>query len=495
MERNILTLGLEMTNLTFYGGVNEIGGNKILIEDKGTRIFLDFGMSFGTANKYFSEFLQPRKCNGLGDFIEFGLIPDLKGLYRQDFLKHMGRPSEDLEIQGLLLSHAHADHASYINHLREDLEIHCSEETYHILKALNDTSSGGFNDITDMAVCFETHTGKKGETIRSRDIVFDRKYTPFKFKEKFQIDDIEVEPYRVDHSLSGATGYIIYTSSGTIVYTGDFRFHGRREKETVEFMEACKNTKPDLLIIEGTRVLEESSKKESEVEDEICGISSKAAGLSVCNWSIRDTDRMFSFLNAAKKLDKKLAISLKQAYLLEQLSMCHDSIAPRIDDDNIELYANRKSWGVIGNRDWCEKMRNEDYDSWERPYLDRAICHKDLRNHQDDYLMFCSNFDLKELIDIKPTEGSVYIKSVCEPFDAEMEIDWERIENWIKHFGMNISSTHVSGHASGLQLREFVGQVNPKTIIPIHTESAKTYEKWSKTVHVLKGAGESYDMN
>ena len=64
-----------MTNLTFYGGVNEVGGNKILIEDKGTRIFLDFRMSFGTANKYFSEFLQPRKCNGLGDFIEFGLIP------------------------------------------------------------------------------------------------------------------------------------------------------------------------------------------------------------------------------------------------------------------------------------------------------------------------------------------------------------------------------------------------------------------------------------
>ena len=50
--------------LTFYGGVNEIGGNKILLEDKDAKIFLDFGMSFGMANKYFSEFLQPRKCNG-----------------------------------------------------------------------------------------------------------------------------------------------------------------------------------------------------------------------------------------------------------------------------------------------------------------------------------------------------------------------------------------------------------------------------------------------
>ena len=41
-----------MTSLTFYGGVNEIGGNKILLEDKDAKVFLDFGMSFGQANKY-----------------------------------------------------------------------------------------------------------------------------------------------------------------------------------------------------------------------------------------------------------------------------------------------------------------------------------------------------------------------------------------------------------------------------------------------------------
>ena len=480
-----------MTKLTFYGAVNEIGGNKILLEDQQTKIFLDFGMSFGTVNKYFSEFLQPRKCSGLGDFIEFGLIPDLKGLYRSDFVKHMGRPKEDLEIHGLLVSHAHADHASYINHLHEDLPIFCSDETYHILKAINDTSSGGFGDITDLSVCFETHV-KDGKTIRSRGIKIDRKYTPFKFNKKFRIDEIEVEPYRVDHSLSGATGYIIHTSSGTIVYTGDFRFHGRRGKETLEFMNACKEAKPDVLIIEGTRVDSTSSKKESEVEDEISDISSKAKGLSICNWSVRDTDRMLSFLNVAKKLGKKLAISLKQAYLLDELAKCGDSVAPKSDDGNLQLYANRKGWGVIGDTKWCEKIRDEDYDSWERPYLDRAVCHKDIRANQGDYLMFCSNYDLKELVDIKPVEGSVYIKSVCEPFDAEMEMDWERVMNWISHFGISVNSTHVSGHASGLQLKEFVEQVNAKKVIPLHTENAKAFENWSKNVTILGTVGDSF---
>jgi len=35
-----------MASLTFYGGVNEIGGNKILLEDNGARVYLDFGQPF-----------------------------------------------------------------------------------------------------------------------------------------------------------------------------------------------------------------------------------------------------------------------------------------------------------------------------------------------------------------------------------------------------------------------------------------------------------------
>ena len=54
-----------MVKLTFFGGVNEIGGTKILLEDKETKIFLDFGMSFNESKKYYAEFLQPRTCNGL----------------------------------------------------------------------------------------------------------------------------------------------------------------------------------------------------------------------------------------------------------------------------------------------------------------------------------------------------------------------------------------------------------------------------------------------
>ena len=410
----------------------------------------------------------------------------------------MGRKTEDTDCQGVLLSHAHADHSSYIHHLREDIPIYCSEETNAILKALNDTASTSFSDLTELTPSFETYVTKQGKISRKTkrthpDMAIPRPFNLFKFGEKFTIDGIEIIPFNVDHSLPGATGYIIHTSSGTLVYTGDFSFHGRRGKKTEEFMEACKEAKPDVLIIEGTRVDEESSRKEVDLEDDVSAIATKSKGLTVCNWPVRDNDRMISFLNSAKRTDKTLTISLKQAYLIEQLNRCEGSTAPKLDDENLCLYALRKSWGLVGS-DWEKRLISQDYDKWESAYLNNAICYKDVLADQSKFMFFCTNFDLKELINIKPAEGSVYIKSVCEPFDTEMEIDWQRVENWINHFGMDLNTTHVSGHASGPQLKKFVEHVSPKMVIPVHTENAKIYGVWRDNVHLLKKVGESFEI-
>lgn len=76
-----------MTSLTFYGGVNEIGGNKILLEDKDTKVFLDFGKGFSRRAKFFEEYINPRTSNGIVDFLTMGLVPDITGVYRDDLMK------------------------------------------------------------------------------------------------------------------------------------------------------------------------------------------------------------------------------------------------------------------------------------------------------------------------------------------------------------------------------------------------------------------------
>ena len=76
-----------MTSLIFYGGVNEIGGNKTLLEDKDAKVFLDFGKSFSRRAKFFEEYISPRTSNGIVDFLTMGLIPDILGVYRDDLMK------------------------------------------------------------------------------------------------------------------------------------------------------------------------------------------------------------------------------------------------------------------------------------------------------------------------------------------------------------------------------------------------------------------------
>jgi ribonuclease J len=66
------------SKITFYGGVHEIGGNKFLVEDKGTKIFLYFGMQMAKVNIYFAEFVNPRICNGWETYLNFGHLSNLK---------------------------------------------------------------------------------------------------------------------------------------------------------------------------------------------------------------------------------------------------------------------------------------------------------------------------------------------------------------------------------------------------------------------------------
>ena len=121
-----------MIKLTFYGGINEIGGNKILLEDGDRRLFLDFGFPFKRYKLFYEEYMKPRSGTGLLDLLAMELLPPLEELYRNDLVAPgLWQRFQDsplyrrlTQIDGVLLSHAHLDHSGYISLIREDIPIY-----------------------------------------------------------------------------------------------------------------------------------------------------------------------------------------------------------------------------------------------------------------------------------------------------------------------------------------------------------------------------------
>lgn len=486
--------------ISFYGGVHEIGGNKFLVEDKGTRIFLDFGMQMGKVNQYYSEYLQPRDLNGMGDLFEFGLLPRLKGLYRQDYARHSGYGDEKEEtaFDAVLLTHAHLDHAAYVHYLRPDIPIYCSEATKLVMQALEDTGSD--EEYLTFKENFRFYRNKSGELSRATGAdnraEISRPINIIESGKKFYVDSIEVEPVAIDHSIPGVIGYILHTSEGSVACTADIRFHGRRKADSERFLERCASTSLSYLLCEGTRIAETNSKTELDVESEVKEIVDKTARLVVCTYPPRDLDRFLSFYNAAVELGRDLIIDLKQAYLLK---LFRDSgkckgLYPGPDDKHIKIHTPRKSWGLI-NKDIAQsstKQRDADYRIWEREFLDygNAVNCDEIAEKQRGVILFCSDYSLQSLIDIRPEKGSSYVRSLTEPFDDEMKFDEERVKRWIMHFGListeeEWNHVHVSGHGDGVQLKRLIDETHPKCLIPIHTEHEEYHKKWHDNVKTV----------
>lgn len=483
-------------NITPLGGVNEIGGNKILIEHKGTRIFLDFGMSFGQAGKYFSEFLNPRKCVALTDFFEFGLLPDISGIYRNDYLKHMGRSEEEKELDAVFLSHAHADHAQYIHFLKREIPVFCTKESKIILKSLEVTGSNTFSDLVTCCDAFTFYTNTKGSesrvTRKTKDYVNDREFVTMVEGKTVEVGSLKVEMIPTDHSLPGACAFIVRSDEGVIVYTGDIRFHGSNQDKSRKFVEMAASVSPEWLICEGTRIDKDAVDSEDGVRKSITKLVSQAKDLVLVEHPIRDLDRVNTIFQSAKDNNRMFAVSLKLAYLIQELG---DSCPFSLDD--VAVIVPKKSWGLIGRENVEQKHIEQDYTVWEREFIshETSITCEELKNNPNKYVVSMSFWDINQLVDIKP-KGATWIKSSCEPFCEEMELDEERKRNWLKHFGIKEHLAHASGHASGKEIEAMVKKINPKVVFPVHTEHPALFKKFDgfQGKVLIPKLGQKYNM-
>lgn len=117
---------------------------------------------------------------------------------------------------------------SFIN---RDFPIYCGQTTQTIMHALGETRR------TDLEFCLK-----------------DMPFRPFRTGEKLRIGSLEIEPVHVDHSVPGAYGFVIGTSRGTVVYTGDFRTQGLKPQMTRDFVDKAREAEPVAVITEATNI-------------------------------------------------------------------------------------------------------------------------------------------------------------------------------------------------------------------------------------------------
>ena len=465
-----------MVNLTFYGGVKEIGGNKILLQDQDTRVFLDFGMSFSRRGRYFEEFLNPRTANGIGDFLEMGLLPDVPGIYRTDLLEHQGKKAEEPVVSGVVLSHAHADHANYISFLHKDIPIYCGATCKRVLEAVAEQST---RDIENEVIDFRLRPLSRS---RYKIPPVIRKFQTFSTKKTFTIGPLEIEPILVDHSVPGAYGFIIHTSEGSVIYTGDLRMHGLHAEMTDDFTKTAQETKPLAMITEGTRI---DKKRTNESEQKIYHDSTpkirRNTNLTVVDFNFKDVDRFTTFYRIAKDLGKTLVINFKHACFLEQYSKDPQLNVPRINDPNLALLKPKRLTGT-----YCDDDYTDTYIKC-RLHYQNIITAAEIRTNPSKYMIVLNFWYLSDLVDLKPTNG-LYIHSLSEPFNEEMEVSYQRMRNWLAHFHLEYFQSHCSGHINGDDLTELIKAIHPKTLYPIHTEHPDFFRKIpGKAVMVREG--------
>jgi ribonuclease J len=514
-----------MVKLTFYGGVGEIGGNKVLLEDDKGKLFLDFGYPYSKYRNFYEEYLKPRPGAGLLDLLIMGLLPQLEGIYRADLetenLWQKFRQAEQYrkleDIDGILLTHAHLDHSGHISFLREDIPVYATATTAFIAKAMQDSGKSPF----DQQVCYFTprveeclegwrqgaYVTSSREDRQRRFCIADKlelseeagKFwgrAPRKKKLESQLlDDIgrcsfNLRCFPVDHSIPGACSWGIETSSGWVIYSGDLRLHGGHGELTESMIREAAQLRPRALILEGTNVNKTSNVYEQEVYENGFKAINGAGGLVIADFSPRDVNRLLTFLHIARDTKRKLTILPKDAYLLKTMRLLEPEIPDIAQEDTIAIY--QKTTASKSPDSWLRSIYQD--------YFSKIVLAKDVSSNQGDFILCFSFWDLNELPSIQPRAGSLYVFSSSEPHNEEQEMDFWRLHHWLERFKLRAfglpmyrngkweipeeeKGLHASGHACGPDLLRIAREIHPEVLIPIHSEKPEFY------VDNLNGSG------
>jgi len=470
--------------ITLLGGVNEVGGNIVFLEDIGydVKIFLDFGVNI---EKFKGNYGVGRHPSSITELMNLSIIPNedhlsIENLYtKQIRTQPKNLVDEDFpsNLDAIFISHPHKDHFLGVSFVNRTIPIYAGVVSKKIIMAFYKSTKRSIEN---------NFAGLNWHTFRTGDIL--------------NIKGLNVVPFHVDHSIPAAYGFIIYSSAGPIVYTGDFRMHGPLSNMTEEFLQEIKTNNLCLskinlnqeeqnlisngvkvLICEGTKVHKGMVESEDSVKSNLEKLFQKNPfDFILAKYDRIDWDRFRTYSHIAKKYGWKYIITEKDAYfyyLLNKDAIYETMMDPNIIEDE-HIYILKKGRARYS---WQEIIRQTIY---KQQQGERFIEYNQLKDLERNYFIYITHLYDDLMNNLNHNLKGLFISSSVDPYVEEFYDNTKTISKELEKFGIPAYRIHASGHATPHDLINFIHEVNPRYLIPIHTEHAKFFEKFFHTSEI-----------
>jgi ribonuclease J len=383
--------------LTVHRATQQIGGNCIELATGDHRILLDVGRPLDTPND------------------ATGLLPTTL-----DLKAPMG---------GILISHPHQDHYGLLEETPRDWPVFCGEAT----KRLIQLTSGIFGSPID------------------------RDFRLWKGGSPFEVGPFRITPHLTDHSAFDAHMLLIEVEGKRILYSGDFRTHGRKSALVDRFV-AAPPLDIDVLLMEGTNLgSDKSCVTESELESDFEALFRQTKGRVFVSWSAQNVDRTVTLYRACLKTGRTLVVDLYTAEVLEMLG--EFGKLPRPDWAGIKIVVTSKM---------ARMYRRKGNEAFVKRMVPFGISARELSARHEKWVVMVRRSLMEDYkrSGVEPNAADAWSWSMWRGYLSKE--DGSLVSKWFEDGGSRANHVHTSGHASPAVLQSFAHAMNAKQLVPIH---------------------------
>lgn len=365
--------------IIIHRGTHQIGGVATEIRTSTTRILIDMGEELGNEDNFIPA---PLSIPG---------VTDANG-----------------NCDALLFTHYHGDHIGQLKNVRKDIPIYLGEFSKDVLL------------FTLPQTDIELKTRLEQAKIFTPGVLFN-------------VGDIRITPFSVDHSACDSYMFLIEADGKRILHTGDFRLHGFRGKAIPKILDRLVG-KVDVLITEGTTLSRNDSKPMTEQE-----LQHKAQEylerykyvFVLC--ATTNLERICALSKAVPR-GKYFVCDAYQTGLLELMQRHRGGYSP--------LYRNIKR--TTYGENLLPNLQSKGF-----------------------LMMVRDNRKFKEIIRKFDKTQSIILYSMWDGYRTKPGSSVPDLLNLAGRW----EPLHTSGHASVTDIQLVIEKANPDTIVPIHTDN------------------------